>query len=105
MANTAPEYMLQTESVIKQYKQYDTVITAVNRASIKVEPGEFVAYFAAVVRRSVVDEYNFHFAIRLVCQTADALAQHVAWDFVYGNDKTKIGHIASLFRLESGSFE
>jgi len=37
------EYMLQTESVIKQYKQYDAVITAVNRASIKVEPGEFVA--------------------------------------------------------------
>ncbi len=37
------EYMLQTESVIKQYKQYDTVVTAVNRASIKVEPGEFVA--------------------------------------------------------------
>ncbi len=37
------EYMLRTESVIKQYKQYDTVITAVNRASIKVEPGEFVA--------------------------------------------------------------
>jgi ABC-type lipoprotein export system ATPase subunit len=35
--------MLQTESVIKQYKQYDTVITAVNRVSIKVEPGEFVA--------------------------------------------------------------
>ncbi|MBQ8747249.1 MAG: ABC transporter ATP-binding protein [Clostridia bacterium] len=35
--------MLQTESVIKQYKQYDTVVTAVNRASIKVEPGEFVA--------------------------------------------------------------
>ncbi len=37
------EYMLQTESVIKQYKQYDTVVTAVNRVSIKVEPGEFVA--------------------------------------------------------------
>ncbi len=37
------EYMLQTESVIKQYKQYDSVITAVNRVSIKVEPGEFVA--------------------------------------------------------------
>jgi len=35
--------MLQTESVIKQYKQYDSVITAVNRVSIKVEPGEFVA--------------------------------------------------------------
>ena len=42
MADTI-EYMLQTESVIKQYKQYDTVITAVNRVSIKVEPGEFVA--------------------------------------------------------------
>jgi len=37
------KYMLQTESVIKQYKQYDTVVTAVNRVSIKVEPGEFVA--------------------------------------------------------------
>jgi len=37
------DYMLQTESVIKQYKQYDSVITAVNRASIKVEKGEFVA--------------------------------------------------------------
>ena len=43
MPTNPPEYMLQTESVIKQYKQYDTVITAVNRASIKVEPGEFVA--------------------------------------------------------------
>ena len=39
----AVEYMLQTESVIKQYKQYDTVVTAVNRVSLKVEPGEFVA--------------------------------------------------------------
>ena len=37
------EYMLQTESVIKQYKQYDAVITAVNRVSVKVKPGEFVA--------------------------------------------------------------
>ena len=37
------KYMLQTESVIKQYKQYETVVTAVNRVSIKVEPGEFVA--------------------------------------------------------------
>ena len=42
MADTI-EYMLQTESVIKQYRQYDTVITAVNRVSIKVRPGEFVA--------------------------------------------------------------
>ena len=30
----AVQYMLQTESVIKQYKQYDTVVTAVNRVSI-----------------------------------------------------------------------
>lgn len=39
----ATEYMLQTESVIKQYRQANSVITAVNRASIKVEKGEFVA--------------------------------------------------------------
>ena len=37
------DYMLQTESVIKTYKQYDSVITAVNRVSIKVEKGEFIA--------------------------------------------------------------
>ena len=42
MADTI-EYMLQTESVIKQYRQYDSVITAVNRVSVKVRPGEFVA--------------------------------------------------------------
>ena len=41
MATT--EYMLQTESVIKQYRQSDSVITAVNRANIKIEKGEFVA--------------------------------------------------------------
>ena len=35
--------MLQTESLIKTYKQYDSVITAVNRVNIKVEKGEFVA--------------------------------------------------------------
>ncbi|MBE6563096.1 MAG: ABC transporter ATP-binding protein [Ruminococcaceae bacterium] len=35
--------MLQTESVIKTYRQYDSVITAVNRVSIKVEKGEFIA--------------------------------------------------------------
>lgn len=38
-----PRYILQTENVIKQYRQYDSVITAVNRASLKVEEGEFVA--------------------------------------------------------------
>ena len=42
-AQEEAKYMLQTESVLKYYKQYDAVITAVNRASIKVEPGEFVA--------------------------------------------------------------
>ncbi len=42
MADTI-EYMLQTESVIKQFRQYDAVITAVNRVSVKVKPGEFVA--------------------------------------------------------------
>ena len=34
------EYMLQTESVIKQYKQYDTVVTAVNRANVEIYEGE-----------------------------------------------------------------
>jgi len=35
--------MLQAESVIKQYRQPESVITAVNRANIKIEKGEFVA--------------------------------------------------------------
>jgi len=43
MAEEESKFMLQTENVIKYYKQYDHVITAVNRVSIKVEPGEFVA--------------------------------------------------------------
>ena len=43
MAEEEAKFMLQTESVIKYYKQYDHVITAVNRVSLKVEPGEFVA--------------------------------------------------------------
>ncbi len=38
-----PEIMLQAESLIKQYKQSDSVITAVNRVGIKVPKGEFVA--------------------------------------------------------------
>ena len=37
------EYILKTENVIKQYKQYDEIITAVNRVSISVYEGEFVA--------------------------------------------------------------
>lgn len=35
--------MLEATDIIKQYKQYDDVVTAVNRASIKVHEGEFVA--------------------------------------------------------------
>jgi len=35
--------MLEANDIIKQYKQYDDVVTAVNRASIKVHEGEFVA--------------------------------------------------------------
>ncbi len=35
--------VLTAENVIKQYKQYDTVVTAVNRASIRVYQGEFIA--------------------------------------------------------------
>ena len=35
--------ILEVDSVIKQYKQYDTTVTAINRASIKVEDGEFIA--------------------------------------------------------------
>ena len=35
--------ILETEDVIRQYKQYDSVVTAVQRASIRVFEGEFVA--------------------------------------------------------------
>ena len=35
--------VLETENVIKQFKQYDTTVTAVNRVSFRVEEGEFVA--------------------------------------------------------------
>ena len=36
-------YILETEEVIKQYKQYDAVINAVDRVSLKVKDGEFIA--------------------------------------------------------------
>lgn len=39
--------ILSAESIIKQYRQYDAVITAVNRADLKVEDGEFVAIIGA----------------------------------------------------------
>lgn len=36
-------YILEVQDLIKQYKQSDTVITAVNRATFHLEDGEFVA--------------------------------------------------------------
>jgi len=53
--------ILETREIIKQYKQYDEVVYAVNRAEIKVEEGEFVAiigpsgwkkHLSAYLRRS-----------------------------------------------------
>ena len=35
--------VLECRSIVKQYKLYDHVVTAVNRASFRVEAGEFVA--------------------------------------------------------------
>lgn len=35
--------ILEALNIIKQYKQYDEIVTAVNRASLKVEDGEFIA--------------------------------------------------------------
>ena len=35
--------ILETEDIIRQYHQYDTVVTAVQRASFRVYEGEFVA--------------------------------------------------------------
>ncbi len=39
--------ILEAIDIIKQYKQYDTVVNAVNRASFKAEDGEFVAIIGA----------------------------------------------------------
>lgn len=39
--------ILSCESVIKQYRQYDTVVTAVNRANFTVQDKEFVAIIGA----------------------------------------------------------
>ena len=39
--------ILETHDVIKQYKQYDTVVTAVDRANFEVYEGEFVAIIGA----------------------------------------------------------
>ena len=35
--------ILETDQVIRQFRQYDRVVTAVNRASVHIEEGEFVA--------------------------------------------------------------
>ncbi len=39
----AERIILETEDLIKQYKQYDVVISAVDRVSLKVREGEFAA--------------------------------------------------------------
>ncbi|MCQ2427794.1 MAG: ABC transporter ATP-binding protein [Clostridia bacterium] len=39
--------ILQAKDVIKQYRQYDDVVTAVNRATFEVYDGEFVAVIGA----------------------------------------------------------
>lgn len=39
--------ILKAENIIKQYKQYDTVVTAVNRCNLTVEDGEFIAIIGA----------------------------------------------------------
>ena len=39
--------ILETDNVIRQYHQYDSVVTAVNRATFKVFEGEFVAIIGA----------------------------------------------------------
>lgn len=39
--------MLVAKNIIKQYNQYDVVITAVNRADMTVEDGEFIAIIGA----------------------------------------------------------
>ncbi|MGN1128657.1 MAG: ABC transporter ATP-binding protein, partial [Candidatus Flemingiibacterium sp.] len=39
--------ILSCESIIKQYRQYDTVVTAVNRANLTVKDKEFVAIIGA----------------------------------------------------------
>ena len=43
MINENGRIILETENVIKQYKQYDETVTAVDRVSLKVYEGEFVA--------------------------------------------------------------
>ena len=39
--------ILEAENIIKKYKSHDSVVTAVNRANLQVEDGEFVAIMGA----------------------------------------------------------
>ena len=41
------EYMLEAIDIIRQFKQYDSVVTAVDRCTLKVKDGEFVAIIGA----------------------------------------------------------
>ncbi len=41
------EYMLEATELIRQFKQYDSVVTAVDRCNLKVRDGEFVAIIGA----------------------------------------------------------
>ena len=43
MINESGRIILESENVIKQYKQYDETVTAVDRVNLKVYEGEFVA--------------------------------------------------------------
>ncbi|MBQ3927228.1 MAG: ABC transporter ATP-binding protein [Clostridia bacterium] len=43
MAINSDRIILETVDVVKQYQQYDTVVTAVNRAKIEVREGSFVS--------------------------------------------------------------
>ena len=89
------EYMLQTESVIKTYRQYDSVITAVNRVSIKVEKGEFIA----IIGTSGSGKSTF---LHICAGLDKANAGHVIID---GTDITKLGPDAlGRFRGEKMGF-
>lgn len=94
MADTL-EYMLQTESVIKQYRQYDAVITAVNRVSVKVRPGEFVA----IIGSSGSGKSTF---LHICAGLDSADAGRV---IVRGQEITRMGHDQlSRFRGDSMGF-
>lgn len=87
--------MLQTESVIKTYRQYDSVITAVNRVSIKVEKGEFIA----IIGSSGSGKSTF---LHICAGLDKANAGHVIID---GTDITKLGSDAlGRFRGEKMGF-